>query len=180
MNEMKRSAYGYMNAAVIASRQQLCINDDLKSLSNTEKIRKCDSLTNRNPYVQGASVECAYYESVDYSMTTPDFNENTIIDIEDLVKIGKKLRCCPYFAAKKIVDDRPEILFVPYNYLLDPKIRFLINGKLPNSIIIFDEAHNVSKMCEEMASTSLTSTTISKAINEIDYVGLINHEVFHV
>lgn len=95
------------------------------------------------------------------------------MDIEDLVKMGKQLGCCPYFAEKKIVGQCLDILFMPYNYLLDLKIRIIIKGKLSNSIIIFDEAHNVSKICKEMASTNITTKKISNALKAINYVSFI-------
>ena len=44
------------------------------------------------------------------------------LDIEELHNIGKKKGICPYFAMK----DRAagaDIVFMPYNYLIDDKIR---------------------------------------------------------
>lgn len=43
-------------------------------------------------------------------------------DIEDIVKIGKKKKICPYFASRD-VSTLVEVIFCPYNYLVDPKIR---------------------------------------------------------
>lgn len=43
-------------------------------------------------------------------------------DIEDLVSLGRKLRACPYFAARELMLGA-DIVFCPYNYLLDPQIR---------------------------------------------------------
>lgn len=39
-----------------------------------------------------------------------------------------------------------EIVFVPYNYLIDPMARRSIGISIENSILIFDEAHNVVRM----------------------------------
>lgn len=39
-----------------------------------------------------------------------------------------------------------EIIFVPYNYLIDPLARRSIGISIENSILIFDEAHNVVRM----------------------------------
>lgn len=43
-------------------------------------------------------------------------------DIEELVRLGKKLRACAYFAARELMEEA-EIVFCPYNYLLDSQIR---------------------------------------------------------
>ncbi len=43
-----------------------------------------------------------------------------VLDIEDLIKVGQKHKCCPYFLAKELKQNA-DIIFMPYNYLLDPK-----------------------------------------------------------
>jgi Fanconi anemia group J protein len=45
--------------------------------------------------------------------------ELQIWDIEDLVQLGKKNKACPYFAAKDLAEEA-DIVFAPYNYLVDP------------------------------------------------------------
>ena len=49
---------------------------------------------------------------------------------------------CPYFGSKDRASGA-DILFMPYNFMIDPKIRDIFEFKFKNSIIIFDEAHNV-------------------------------------
>lgn len=49
---------------------------------------------------------------------------------------------CPYYMSRdlhKVVD----ILFAPYNYLIDPGNRRSLNIEWNNAILIFDEAHNL-------------------------------------
>lgn len=43
-------------------------------------------------------------------------------DIEELVGLGRKLRSCAYYAARELMQEA-DIVFCPYNYLLDPQIR---------------------------------------------------------
>lgn len=74
-----------------------------------------------------------------------------MLDIEDLVKIGQKHKCCPYFLAKELKQNA-DIIFMPYNYLLDPKTRKSQGIDLQNTVVLLDEAHNVEKVCEEAAS----------------------------
>ena len=39
--------------------------------------------------------------------------------------------------------DEADLVFMPYNYLLDPKVRENFKLDYENSVIIFDEGHNV-------------------------------------
>ncbi|XP_055298263.1 regulator of telomere elongation helicase 1 homolog isoform X2 [Sitodiplosis mosellana] len=120
MNELKQTEYSYMKAGIVASRDQLCINEELKY-------------------------------------------------IEELGRVGQLETACPYYMSKELAK-RADIVFMPYNYLLDPKIRFANKIDLKNAIVIFDESHNVENMCEESASTIITSTTIAIAIRDIKYI----------
>ena len=41
---------------------------------------------------------------------------------------------------------------------------------IANSIIIFDEAHNVERVCEDSASSEISVIEIASAMNEITYI----------
>lgn len=47
-------------------------------------------------------------------------------DIEDLVTIGKNTGLCPYFGARNLMD-HADIIFCPYNYIIDPFISEAVN-----------------------------------------------------
>ncbi|PNJ05685.1 RTEL1 isoform 6, partial [Pongo abelii] len=59
---------------------------------------------------------------------------------------------------------------MPYNYLLDAKSRRAHNIDLKGTVVIFDEAHNVEKMCEESASFDLTPHDLASGLDIIDQV----------
>jgi len=56
---------------------------------------------------------------------------------------------------------------MPYNYLIDEKIRENFNIDYANSVIIIDEAHNISNSCEEVASKTITEAVLESSLNEI-------------
>ena len=75
--------------------------------------------------------------------------------------------------------DKADILLIPYNYLLDEKMRKRHKIEVANRlvlksqtkvqifrIIIVDEAHNVESVCESSGSLSLTSTESAGAIRK--------------
>lgn len=63
-----------------------------------------------------------------------------------------------------------DIVFMPYNYLLDPKMQKSIGVDAKENIIIFDEAHNIEKVCEESVSIELKATHLQEAVEQIEAI----------
>ncbi|KAI4462768.1 dna repair dead helicase rad3/xp-d subfamily member [Holotrichia oblita] len=97
---------------------------------------------------------------------SPAIKSANIVDIEDLITLGMTHKFCPYFMARELKHES-DIIFMPYNYLLDPKAKRALGIQLSNNIIILDEAHNVEKVCEDSASMQLTSADITLCIEEV-------------
>ena len=49
---------------------------------------------------------------------------------------------CPYYVSREL-HKVADILFAPYNYLIDRNLRKILGVDWNNSILIFDEAHNL-------------------------------------
>ncbi|XP_044007335.1 regulator of telomere elongation helicase 1 homolog isoform X2 [Aphidius gifuensis] len=161
MQELKRTAYSHVKVSVIGSRDQMCIHPEIsKEKNSANKIHMCQIK------VRGRT--CIYFNNVESRKDDPLF-KTEICDIEDLVKIGKKSKCCPYFLAKELKQSA-DITFMPYNYLLDPKTRKSQSIDIQNHVILLDEAHNVEKTCEEAASLQISSTDIAVCIDGITAV----------
>ena len=80
---------------------------------------------------------------------------------------GKKNKVCPYYVSRSLRGPA-DIIFTPYNYLLDPKARKSYGIELNSNVVIFDEAHNLEQFCEETSSFSISSYDISTALEAID------------
>lgn len=161
VSELKRSSYRYMKASIIGSRDQLCIHPEVsKEQNNAVKLHMCHARTTTRT--------CFFHTNLEAKKEEPDFKLD-VLDIEDLVTLGKKHSACPYFMTKEIRKGA-DIIFMPYNYLLDPKVRKIHNIELQGNIIIFDEAHNVEKMCEESSSIELRSLDIALCVDEVTQV----------
>lgn len=162
MQELKRSSYRHVKAAVLGSRDQMCIHPEVsKETNNMNKVHMCQ--------LKVKSRTCHFYNNVESKKEDRAVKGDEILDIEDLVSAGKKLNCCPYYLAKELKQDA-DIIFMPYNYILDPKSRKANGVELLNNIIILDEAHNVEKMCEESASLQIRTTDVALCIDEITYI----------
>lgn len=66
--------------------------------------------------------DCRLFRQVPRIQNHPQLRqggEKQIWDIEDLVKLGGETQACPYFASRALADDA-DLVFCPYNYIIDP------------------------------------------------------------
>ncbi|XP_034244080.1 regulator of telomere elongation helicase 1 homolog [Thrips palmi] len=162
ISEMKRTSYAHMRMAVIGSRDQLCTHPDVSKEENTAiKTAMCQTLL--------ANRACYLHRNVERRRDDPAFTEAGVMDIEDLIKVSAATRVCPYYMSREL-KQAADIVFMPYNYLLDPRTRRQQDVDMNNSIVILDEGHNVEKICEDSASFSLCNTDVALCIGEVTEV----------
>lgn len=77
------------------------------------------------------------------------------MDIEELVKAGKHINACPYYASRK-ASKEAQLVLLPYNTILHKGTREGIGLKIKNSALLLDEAHNIIESISNMYSTSVT------------------------
>ncbi|XP_030590571.1 regulator of telomere elongation helicase 1 isoform X2 [Archocentrus centrarchus] len=158
ISELKNTSYS-PKVCVLGSREQLCINQEvMRQESNHVKVHMCRGKVSTR--------SCVYYNNVE-EKSTDKVLVNSILDVEDLVKFGNKQRVCPYYLSRSL-KQQADVIFMPYNYLLDPKSRRAHNIELSGAVVIFDEAHNVEKTCEESTSFDLTPYDVASAISTVD------------
>jgi Fanconi anemia group J protein len=61
---------------------------------------------------------------------------------------------CPYYLSQ-ILAKNAELVFAPYNYVLEPSIRNALGIDLEGSVVVLDEAHNVESTLRESGSMTL-------------------------
>ncbi|XP_043351971.1 regulator of telomere elongation helicase 1 isoform X18 [Dermochelys coriacea] len=160
ISELKSTVYR-PKVCVLGSREQLCINPEVKRQeSNHVQIHMCR--------MKVMARTCHFYNNVEEKSTEKELI-NSILDIEDLVKNGNKHRVCPYYLSRSL-KQQADIIFMPYNYLLDSKSRRAHNLDLKGTVVILDEAHNVEKLCEESSSFDLTPYDLASAMDAINVV----------
>ena len=55
-----------------------------------------------------------------------------------------------------------DVVIYSYNYLLDPKISSVVSKALPrNSVVVFDEAHNIDSVCIKVSMTYSQALTLN-------------------
>lgn len=82
------------------------------------------------------------------------------------MKFGVQHRACPYYGSKEL-QSKADIVFLPYNYLIDSHSRKAQNIDVANAIIIFDEAHNLESVCTEATSFELNTGDLTGTNAEI-------------
>ncbi|XP_032951406.1 regulator of telomere elongation helicase 1 isoform X3 [Rhinolophus ferrumequinum] len=160
ISELRNTSYR-PRVCVLGSREQLCIHPEVKKQeSNHLQIHLCRKKV--------ASHSCHFYNNVEEKSLEQEL-ATPIMDIEDLVRSGNRHKLCPYYLSRKL-RQQADIVFMPYNYLLDAKSRRAHNIELKGTVVIFDEAHNVEKMCEESASFDLTPHDVASGLDAVDHV----------
>ncbi|XP_975038.1 regulator of telomere elongation helicase 1 homolog [Tribolium castaneum] len=162
MQEMKRTAYNHLKACVLGSRDQMCIDPEVIQEKNASfKVNLCRAKVKRK--------QCKYYQRIERASHVPPVSDLNIIDIEDVVKLGRECDFCPYHMAREL-KNRSDVVFMPYNYLLDPRTSKNMDVEIFGNIIIFDEAHNIEKICEDSVSVQIKSSDVDSAVEDVESV----------
>jgi len=162
VNELKNTRYRPQHA-VLGSREQMCVHPKVKTAhaSGFDINNDCNKL--------GKERKCRFRNKLEgFRLPQDDGHTQTIMDMEDLVEMGKAHKVCPFYYTRSQVE-RAELVLVPYNYLFDRDARSHTLGEIPwdNSVVIFDEAHNLESFASESASFDLSNADISGCVSEV-------------
>ncbi len=158
---------GKVLAVCLSSRRNLCIHERVMEESDREAVDSaCRSMTAswvRQRGSTAANIElCQYYEEYDKNGTDAVIAHG-IYSLDDLKEFGKEKGWCPYFLARHVIN-HANILIYNYQYVLDPKVAGLVSKELEaESIVVFDEAHNIDNVCIEALSVELDERALEKA-----------------
>ena len=186
MGEMKRTDYAEkLTAVCLASRNEYCLNEDVRSLSTlTEKNqscaekRRCKTLDKCCKYFRPPEPghRIGDYSNVISSLQSVSLNDDVpvrcaVIDVENMIEAGCRKSGCAYYAAQFAASTDNEaaaadVVFAPYNYIFNTAITLSVH----NTVIIFDEGHNIEQTCEDAGSADISTFTLmqcSKGLNKL-------------
>ncbi|KAF7036762.1 hypothetical protein CFC21_047311 [Triticum aestivum] len=157
IKELKATSYR-PKMAVLGSREQMCIHEEVSKLRGKAQNNGCHYLCKKRL--------CRHNNIVtDYMKNNTELGSEPF-DIEDLVNIGRTKGPCPYYISREL-SKSVDILFAPYNYLIDPGNRRSLTGiSWNNAVLIFDEAHNLESICADAASFDLLTSNLTSCITE--------------
>lgn len=179
--DYRSSALGYVEdfrGLGLTSRKNLCLHPEVSQERKGAVVdEKCRRLTNGQRKLklesEGVSHEqmmqtpdelglCSYHEKL-YDYDQHDLLPQGVFSFESLLEYCKKEGTCPYFTVRRMISFCNVVIY-SYHYLLDPKIAERVSKELSrDSIIIFDEAHNIDNVCIESLSLYLTDDTMKRA-----------------
>ncbi|CAH0386974.1 unnamed protein product [Bemisia tabaci] len=182
VSEVQRSPFSDdIRLVPLASRQNYCINDAVRKLSNLSLINeRCNELLQKKSKSVAtkqtangekvkrkkcASAGCLYNNSNNIVELSDDIITE-VQDVEQLVAAGRSLSACPYFASRGAVPNS-QIIVVPYNTLLHKPTRDACGVKLKDNVVLIDEAHNLLDAIAQTHSTSITGMQIAYAYSQL-------------
>ena len=131
VRELRRTVHR-PTVCVLGSREQLCVHPHVKTLQGAAQGGACQALT--------AAQGCGFHTKLQLlkrkhggvlehpEKAKPD-EQRALPDIEDFVDLSQRQELCPFYYAREL-QRTAEMLFVPYNYLIDPNARRALNIEL--------------------------------------------------
>ncbi|XP_061722713.1 Fanconi anemia group J protein homolog isoform X2 [Cydia pomonella] len=170
VKEFKRTFYcGEAKMTILASREYACIREFDRQLWKT-KNDMCRGCTKTHTAPPDAPTQTATNcKPFDNHKALHHGSLPDAFDLEELVAVGESLVACPYYAARSMAA-AAQIVFCPYNYLIEPGIRSNMQIDVRDQIIIIDEAHNIEDICRDAATQTVTRDEIQIAIKELAHV----------
>jgi len=162
IKELKKTIYLPITS-ILSSRENSCVNYNIKN--------NIKSLSSLNTKCKINKLKCNFYQNV----KNIQFLSYNCIDIEEICSFGNRNKFCPYYYEKD-KSFNSDIIFLPYNYIIDKDIKDTLNISFEDSILIIDEAHNIDKVLEESSSFELKNNSLYDMIEELNKILSIKKE----
>ncbi|KAJ3217138.1 DNA-dependent ATPase of the nucleotide excision repair factor 4 complex [Clydaea vesicula] len=148
----------------LTSRKNLCVHPEVSKVKGINAVDiNCKKLTasfvrDQAKHAGEGTVElCSFFETLE---NAEDEIPSGVYTLENLKDFGKTNTYCPYFLARRLLP-MANVIIYSYHYLLDPKVAELVSKELSkDSIVIFDEAHNIDNVCTESLSIDIFRPTL--------------------
>jgi len=185
LDRIVRKSGKSFSCVVRGSRNQLCLDDELKKLKDHRVIAEiCYSRikyvkNNRdffdefyskpdNVMMQNEEVfleKNLYCDSkigmIKIPSLIPD-NIPLVADIEHLKNFGLKNKICPYFLARLLAQSF-NVVVGSYKYLF-------YDNFYQDQVVLMDEAHNIEQFCKDGVSFNLSQSIVNQALEEVDEI----------
>ncbi|XP_054382765.1 ATP-dependent DNA helicase DDX11 isoform X3 [Pongo abelii] len=180
VHEVKKSPFGKdVRLVSLGSRQNLCVNEDVKSLGSVQLIndRCVDMQRSRHEKKKGAEEEKPKRRRQEKQVACPFYNHEQmgllrdealaeVKDIEQLLALGKEARACPYYGSRLAIP-AAQLVVLPYQMLLHAATRQAAGIRLQDQVVIIDEAHNLIDTITGMHSVEVSGSQLCQAHSQL-------------
>src|SRR3989344_8349644 len=145
-------------------KRHMCLHDNASSMGNAEFHDFCNNLVENRT--------CEFYEK--FHMNKESYFPKHIrtllpLNVEQIIEIGRENSFCPYEIDAEIARNA-HVIIADYMHILSPYIRDhllkKIGKEISDSILIFDEAHNIEERARELLTLTLSTYSAELAIKE--------------
>ncbi|KAH7343463.1 hypothetical protein B0J17DRAFT_176935 [Rhizoctonia solani] len=160
----------------LTSRKNLCLHPEVSKEKKGKVVdARCRDLTSAQAVEKGRNDPgnyplCAWHEGLN------DLEEGALIPpgihtLADISSMGRERTTCPYFTIRRMMPF-VDVIIYSFHYLLDPKVAEQVSKELSkDSIVVFDEAHNIDNVCIESLSIDLTRPMLEAAARSVTRLG---------
>ncbi|XP_032205039.1 putative ATP-dependent RNA helicase DDX11-like protein 8 isoform X4 [Mustela erminea] len=197
VHEVRRSPFGKDTRLVtLGSRQNLCINDDVKTLGSAQLINdRCMEMqrSKHDPVLAPWTgvIPCASAPSErnraeeekpkrrrqEHRAACPFYGYEQlqllrdqvlvgVKDIEQLVALGKEARACPYYGSRFAIP-AAQLVVLPYQMLLHAATRQAAGIRLQGQVVLIDEAHNLIDTITGIHSAEVSGSQLCQAHSQL-------------
>uniref|UniRef100_A0A3Q1FZG7 ATP-dependent DNA helicase DDX11 n=1 Tax=Acanthochromis polyacanthus TaxID=80966 RepID=A0A3Q1FZG7_9TELE len=180
VHEVQKSPFSKdISLVTLGSRQNLCINEEVRRLGSIQRINDRCLEMQKNKHGEKkqhrdeaakrkrgpAKSECPYNKASALHQMRDEVL-GTVHDIEQLLKLGKETHSCPYYASRLAVPPA-QLVVLPYQMVLHEATRKAAGVQLKGQVVIIDEAHNLSDTLSCIHSAELTGAQLCRSHSQL-------------
>ncbi|MEM3841469.1 MAG: ATP-dependent DNA helicase, partial [Candidatus Micrarchaeaceae archaeon] len=155
------------NFVDLVGKVNLCTNEAANMLPSESFYPLCEKLIKEK--------KCPFYNKLKEAEELPEELISSATNGHNaFFGIAFNAGLCGYYAAIRVARNA-RVVIADYAHMLNPYTRHVflksISHSLSNSIIIWDEAHNIASLAAEYLSSSITQSAVEKAQKELIAIG---------
>uniref|UniRef100_A0A3Q1H8C3 Helicase ATP-binding domain-containing protein n=1 Tax=Anabas testudineus TaxID=64144 RepID=A0A3Q1H8C3_ANATE len=180
VHEVQKSPFSKdISLVTLGSRQNLCINEEVRSLGSIQRINDCCMEMQKNKHGEkkqhheegvkrkrGPAKTVCPYNKTSALQQMRDVVLGTVHDIEQLLKLGRETHSCPYYATRLSIPPA-QLVVLPYQMVLHEATRKAAGVQLKGQVVIIDEAHNLSDTLSCIHSAELNGAQLCRAHSQL-------------
>ncbi|MBU1166052.1 ATP-dependent DNA helicase [Candidatus Micrarchaeota archaeon] len=166
-----------IKAVDMVGRSHSCTISNLCDLDNDSFQATCGRLRKNKqciPFINARGYNTFQEHKADLRFRKMLESYGSGLSHHELLEFGKKSKCCVYEWMLMLASSA-DVIIADYYHMMVPHIRdiFLMKTKkrIEDSIIIIDEAHNLSPRIRSSLSRSINTFTFKKVTQEMDTIG---------